>query len=64
VRRSAIVLSILLLTGVAPLSAPGQARQTAADSGFELGARLGVDDGYALVIETSGDIQGDLGPCG
>ena len=63
-RISAVTLSFILLSMLAPGAAPAQSNAPSGDRGFELGERLGVDDGYALVIETSGDIQGDLGPCG
>jgi hypothetical protein len=42
----------------------GPQSASAAKPAAGLEDRLGLDDGYALVIETSGDIQGSLETCG
>lgn len=54
----------LIVFLLAPSPAGAQARPADANQQFALGQRLGIDDGFALVLDVSGDIQGDLAPCG
>ena len=59
------MFAILVTGGIFSIS-PLTAQRASADTEMSkmLQERLGVDDGYALTIHYSGDLQGSLETCG
>lgn len=59
-----LLIAVLINTSPALAQQKAAAAQPAAQASAQMAERLGKDDGYSLVIQYSGDLNGSLETCG